>query len=56
MREDAEADSPFETSVANALRARGHDVALQVGVAGCPPSEPMRQTGLVEEWRISGSS
>jgi very-short-patch-repair endonuclease len=30
----AEADSPFETSVANALRARGHDVALQVGVAG----------------------
>src|SRR5271165_1382143 len=29
-----EADSPFETSVANALRARGHNVALQVGVAG----------------------
>lgn len=29
-----EAESPFETSVANALRARGHDVALQVGVAG----------------------
>lgn len=31
---DEEADSPFETSVAGALRALGHDVALQVGVAG----------------------
>ena len=27
-------DSPFEGSVAKALDARGHDVALQVGVAG----------------------
>ena len=34
IKGDATADSPFETSVANALRARGHDVALQVGVAG----------------------
>ena len=34
VESDDEADSPFETSVANALRARGHDVALQVGVAG----------------------
>jgi very-short-patch-repair endonuclease len=32
--EGAEADSPFETSVANALRELGHNVALQVGVAG----------------------
>jgi very-short-patch-repair endonuclease len=32
--DDGEADSPFETSVANALRALGHNVALQVGVAG----------------------
>jgi very-short-patch-repair endonuclease len=31
---DGEAESPFEASVANALRARGHNVALQVGVAG----------------------
>ncbi|MBL6081945.1 DUF4011 domain-containing protein [Belnapia sp. T18] len=31
---EEEADSPFETSVAGALRALGHDVALQVGVAG----------------------
>jgi very-short-patch-repair endonuclease len=44
-----EADSPFETSVANALRSRGHDVALQVGVAGYSidigvrhPSQPGR--------------
>ncbi|WP_160123121.1 DUF4011 domain-containing protein [Rhodovarius lipocyclicus] len=28
------ADSPFEASVATALRARGHEVALQLGVAG----------------------
>jgi very-short-patch-repair endonuclease len=47
--EDGEADSPFETSVANALRALGHDVALQVGVAGYRidlaarhPAEPAR--------------
>ncbi len=32
--DESEADSPFETSVANALLALGHDVALQVGVAG----------------------
>jgi very-short-patch-repair endonuclease len=31
---DEEADSPFETSVAGALRALGHNVTLQVGVAG----------------------
>ena len=31
---DGEAESPFEASVANALRARGHNVALQVGVSG----------------------
>lgn len=31
---EEEADSPFETSVAAALRAIGHNVALQVGVAG----------------------
>ena len=43
------ADSPFETSVASALRALGHDVALQVGVAGYRvdiavrhPSQPAR--------------
>ncbi len=43
------ADSPFETSVANAMRALGHDVALQVGVAGYRidmaarhPSQPAR--------------
>ena len=29
-----DADSPFETSVANALKARGHEVEMQVGVAG----------------------
>ena len=47
--EDGEGDSPFETSVANALRALGHDVALQVGVAGYRidiaarhPAEPAR--------------
>ncbi len=47
--EDSEGDSPFETSVANALRALGHDVALQVGVAGYRidiaarhPAEPAR--------------
>ena len=34
VESDGKADSPFEASVANALRARGHDVALQVGVAG----------------------
>ena len=30
----AEPDSPFEAAVAEALRARGHSVELQVGVAG----------------------
>lgn len=46
---DGSADSPFETSVANAMRALGHDVALQVGVAGYRidiaarhPSQPAR--------------
>lgn len=29
-----EAESPFETAVANALRARGHNVSMQIGVAG----------------------
>lgn len=32
--EEGEADSPFESSVANALRELGFDVAQQVGVAG----------------------
>jgi very-short-patch-repair endonuclease len=47
--EQDEADSPFETSVANALRALGHNVVLQVGVAGyridlavTHPEEPNR--------------
>jgi very-short-patch-repair endonuclease len=34
VRVDAEYGSPFEVEVAEALRARGHDVELQVGCSG----------------------
>jgi very-short-patch-repair endonuclease len=34
VRTDAEFGSPFEAEVADALRARGHDVELQVGCSG----------------------